>query len=169
MKPCLGTWSDGEGPSGRVTIATPKLENETIQETCKIAVLDDGLTPNFFMIDGAYAELNAIGNVSPYTAVRMCQFHLMQAWELPEEAMVYTRDITRSVTELELDEDTRPCKYQLMLEHRDDSSYDAFRPNQVVDPRYFRYYPRVKGPKRKNSLSLDKEAAPKKSRKLYPP
>jgi hypothetical protein len=153
MKPCLGTWSDGEGPSGRVTIATPKLENETIQETCKIAVLDDGLTPNFFMIDGAYAELNAIGNVSPYTAVRMCQFHLMQAWELPEEAMVYTR----------------PCKYQLMLEHRDDSSYDAFRPNQVVDPRYFRYYPRVKGPKRKNSLSLDKEAAPKKSRKLYPP
>src|SRR5690348_2042390 len=64
--------------NGTVIMEVEGVSQSEVLGACA-AVMEDGLFPAFMMIDGDDAERKAIETVFPDTAIRMCQFHLMQA------------------------------------------------------------------------------------------
>ena len=51
----------------------------TTETTCELVT--DGWCAQAFMIDKADAEISAIKAAFPEAAIRICFFHVMQAWE----------------------------------------------------------------------------------------
>ncbi|ORX38922.1 hypothetical protein BD324DRAFT_649021 [Kockovaella imperatae] len=65
---------------GKVTTTIPDEEGPraTLLRNCRI-IVEDGYTPISIMIDGDDAERKAIRQEWPFVAIRMCQFHFIQA------------------------------------------------------------------------------------------
>ncbi|EIW66300.1 hypothetical protein TREMEDRAFT_65571 [Tremella mesenterica DSM 1558] len=64
--------------NGTYTVDHLGVSEEDLREACQ-AVVEDGLIPRFTMTDGDEAERAAINAIYPGIAVRVCQFHMMQA------------------------------------------------------------------------------------------